>query len=205
MNKGRSKKYNFADPRGQPLIQKTFFFSRGWSLINHLPWKTRLNKKNCTHYHLSNPVLGIISYTSTWEERLETNNFGQKLLFFPGTIVRIHSIVLGSSFLYFPLVRISDSLMYDIDWLTDRRTNGQTDRLPNKLSCLRPNNRPIDWKIEALTGRGMSESLQTCSITRSSWSSSFCSPDYDETHTHKIKTIKKFQISRFLITIRSPS
>lgn len=38
----------------------------------------------------------------------------------------------------------------------------------------------------------MSESLQTCSITRSSWSSSFCSPDYDETHTHIIKTIKKF-------------
>ena len=92
----------------------------------------------------------------------------------------------------------SDWLMYDIDWLTDRRTNGQTDRLPNELSvcltyCLshRLNDRPIDWKIEALTGRGMSESLQTCSITRSSWSSSFCSPDYDETHTHKIKTIKK--------------
>ena len=43
----------------------------------------------------------------------------------------------------------------------------------------------------------MSESLQTCSITRSSWSSSFCSPDYDETHTHKIRTIKK--ISNFSV------
>ena len=99
----------------------------------------------------------------------------------------------------------SDWLMYDIDWLTDRRTNGQTDRLPNELSvcltyCLshKPNDRPIDWKIEALTGRGMSESLQTCSITRSSWSSNFCSPDYDETHTHtqknQFKKIPKFSV-----------
>ena len=47
----------------------------------------------------------------------------------------------------------------------------------------------------------MSESLQTCSITRSSWSSNFCSPDYDETHTHththRKKTIKK--MSKFSV------
>ena len=84
MNKGRSKKYNFADPRGQLLIQKTYFFSPAVDRFSTtFPGKQDYNKKNCTHYHLSNPVLGIISYASTWEERLETNNFGQKLLFFP--------------------------------------------------------------------------------------------------------------------------
>lgn len=138
MNKGRSKKYNFADPRGQPLIQKTYFFSP--RLIAHQPPSLENKIK------IKRIVLTIISAIQFWELflmlPLEKRDWKQITLvrncfFFPGTIVRIHSVLLGSSFLCFPLVRISDWLMYDIDWLTDRRTNGQRDRLTDFLTnCL---------------------------------------------------------------------
>lgn len=214
MNKGRSKKYNFADPRGQPLIQKTDFFSPRLIASQPLSLENKIKIKRI--------VLTIISAIQFWELflmlPLEKRDWKQITLvrncffFLEQLFASIQSCWGLVSFTSLSSEFSSDRLMYDIDWLTDRRTNGQTDRLPNKLSvCLtywlshRPNNRPINWKIEALTGRGMSESLQTCSITRSSWSSNFCSPDYDETHTQKKTNLKKFQNSRFLIAIRSPS
>ena len=106
VNKGRSKKYSFADPRGQPLIQKTdFFFPR---LIAYQPPSLENKIK------VKRIVLTIISAIQFWELflmlPLEKRDWKQITLvrncFFSGTIVRIHSVLLGSSFLYFPLVRI---------------------------------------------------------------------------------------------------
>ena len=59
MNKGRSKKYNFADPRGQPLIQKTDFFSPRLIASQPLSLENKIKIKRI--------VLTIISAIQFWE------------------------------------------------------------------------------------------------------------------------------------------
>ena len=106
---GQIQEIQFCGSKGSTFnSEDIFFFPR---LIAYQPPSLENKIK------IKRIVLTIISAIQFWELflmlPLEKSDWKQITLvrncfFFSGTIVRIHAVLLGSIFLYFPLVRISD-------------------------------------------------------------------------------------------------